>query len=144
MPAAPRIVCSRRLARVSRLAPCVLLRTAPGRRRRLGEAGPSAWPVHVWAASRRGFDGGGGSWVERAPLACVWFCAPFLFTASARDGGGLWWVPTPIAVATMPRGSLDLTEETIKEFREAFALFVRWEGTDAAHGGGRPFCSRDV
>lgn len=77
-------------------------------------------------------------------MACVWFCAPFLFTASARDGGGLWWVPTPIAVATMPRGSLDLTEETIKEFREAFALFVRWEGTDAAHGGGRPFCSRDV
>lgn len=61
--------------------------------------------------------------MERAPLACVWFCAPFLFTASARDGGGLWWVPTPIAVATMPRGSLDLTEETIKEFREAFALF---------------------
>jgi len=31
----------------------------------------------------------------------------------------------------MPRGSLDLTEETIKEFREAFALFVRLEGEAA-------------
>lgn len=73
--------------------------------------------------------------MQHTPSACACLLSALLLAAASRDGDDPWCVPTPIAVATMPRGSLDLTEETIKEFREAFALFVRWEGIDGARVG---------
>lgn len=99
LPATPHIFfCARRRARVSRL-PRVLLRAAPGRRRRLGQAGPSARVVHLWPAGRRGFDGGGGAgWSaprRRVPASAVRSRLPLRHGTAAASGGPRRRLPSP-------------------------------------------------